>query len=111
MTGPDGGSATRAEHQRRRMRQTWRLLGAGLTVALLAAAVTGLVGLPGQVGAVSFLLVAALACAVTGVVALLTSMIDDLKDRGVGRRRPILGGVLLFVAFLLIGMVMGVAGG
>ena len=92
------------------MRQLWILLAAGLALAVIATALTGLVGLPGQVGAVSFLLVSSLACAVTGVVALLTSMLDDLRDRGVGRARPILGGVLLLAAFLLIGMVMSVAG-
>jgi hypothetical protein len=110
MSAPGEPPPSRGEHQRRRLRQLWLLLGGGIALAVVAAGVTGLVGLPGEVGAVSFLLVAALSCAVTGVVALLTSMIDDLKDRGVGRR-PLVGGALLLAAFLLIGMVMSVAGG
>jgi hypothetical protein len=97
-------------HLDRRRRQTWRLLGVGMVLAAVAAAVTGLVGLPGQVGAVGFLLVAALACVVTAVFALMTAMVDDLRDRGVGRHRPVLAGVLMLVAFVLIGMVMNVAG-
>jgi FtsH-binding integral membrane protein len=109
MSRPGEAPAPRAEHRRRRMRQMWLLLAVGLVLAAVAAAVTGLVGLPGEVGAIGFLLVAALACALTGVVALVTSMVDDLKDRGVGRL-PLLGGALLLVAFLLIGMVMSVAG-
>jgi FtsH-binding integral membrane protein len=110
MSAPAGPSPSRADHQRRRMRQLWLLLAGGLVLAAVAAGITGLVGLPGQVGAVGFLLVTSLTCAVTGVVALLTSMVDDLKDRGVGRR-PLVGGGLLLAAFLLIGMVMSVAGG
>jgi hypothetical protein len=110
MSPPGEPSPSHVGHQRRRRRQLALLFAGGVALAVVAAAVTGLVGLPGQVGAVSFLLVVSLTCAVTGVVALVTSMIDDLKDRGVGRR-PVVGGVLLLAAFMLIGMVMSVAGG
>jgi lysylphosphatidylglycerol synthetase-like protein (DUF2156 family) len=109
MSRPGPMPAQPAEHRRRRLRQMWLLLALGVVLAVVAAGVAGLVGLPGEVAAVGFLLVASLACAVTGVVALVTSMVDDLKDRGVGRL-PLLGGVLLLIAFLLIGMVMSIAG-
>jgi hypothetical protein len=100
----------RRAHLDRRRRQTWRILAVGMVLATLAAAATGLAGLPGQVGAVGFLLVTALACVLTAVVALVTSMLDDLADRGVGRHRPVLAGCLLLLGFVLIGMVMQVAG-
>jgi hypothetical protein len=109
MTGQE--PSPRSAHLDRRRRQTWRLFGVGMALAAVAALATGLFGLPGLVGAVGFLLLTALACVVTAVFALVTAMTDDLRDRGVGRHRPVLAAVLMLVAFVLIGMVMGVAGG
>lgn len=92
---------------RRRLRQSWRVLAVGGAVAVLAAVVAGLAGLPGQVGVLALLVVGALALAVTAIHALALALVDDMKDRGVARRRPLIAGGLL----LLAGVLMAMAGG
>lgn len=80
-----------------------------MTLAGVVAA--GLAGLPGQVGALALLVVGALAVGITGVHLLTVSMIDDLRDRPVARRRPLLGIAGLLTAALLMVMAGGVTAG
>jgi hypothetical protein len=99
------------EHDRRRLRQSRRVLAVGGGVAVAAAAAAGLAGLPGQVGAIALLSVGALAVGVAGLHLLVRAMIDDLRDLPVARRRPVLGVGGLLLAGVLMAMAGGVAAG
>lgn len=105
MSEPAQSSA----HERRRLRQTAVVLAVGLVLAAVAAAATGLAGLPGRLGAVSFLLVAALACGAASLHAGVTALIDDVRDQRVAGRRPLAALALLAVSVLLLMMVLSVA--
>jgi hypothetical protein len=118
MSGGDGRADRRAmsggegregpsDHDRQRLRATWRVLSVGWGVALLAAVVAGLAGLPGNVGAAALLLVGALATATAALHALVLALVDDLKDHRVWRRRPLIGVGLIVVAGLLLVMTGG----
>lgn len=95
------------DHDRQRLRATRRVLLAGGGVAVLAAAAVGLAGLPGDVGAGVFLLVGALASAAAALHTLVLALVDDLRDRRVWRRRPLVGVGLLLLAGLLMIMAAG----
>ena len=99
------------EHDRRRLRQSWRLLLVGLAVAVVVTVAAGLSGLPGAVGVLALLVTSALAVVVTGVHMLAFVLFDDLRDRPVARRRPVIAAGLLLVAGLLMAMATGVTAG
>ncbi len=108
--GSSSGASPRSgasDHDRRRLRATWRVLIAGGVLGVLAAAAAGLAGLPGAVGAAALLLVAALGSAAAALHALVLALIDDAKDRRVWRRRPLVGVGLLLLAGLLLVMAGG----
>jgi hypothetical protein len=83
------------------------VLAVGGVFAVLVAAASGMAGLPGDVGAAALLLVGALAVAVAALHALVLVLVDDLRDRRVWRRRPLVGVGL----FLLAGLLVVMAGG
>lgn len=97
-----------SEHDRRRLRQSWRVLGVGAAVAVAAAVAAGLAGLPGQAGAIALLVVLALAVAVTGIQIVVLALVDDLRDRRVAKRRPLIAAGLLVLAGVLMAMAGGV---
>ena len=99
------------EHDHRRLRQSWRLLWVGLAVAVIVTVAAGLSGLPGAVGALALLVTGALAVAITGVHLLAFVLLDDLRDRPVARRRPVMAAGLLLLAGLLMAMATGVTAG
>jgi heme/copper-type cytochrome/quinol oxidase subunit 4 len=99
------------EHDRQRLRQSWRLLLVGLAVAVVVTAAAGLSGLSGAVGALALLVTSALAVVITGVHMLVFVLLDDLRDHPVARRRPVIAAGLLLLAGLLMAMTTGVAAG
>ena len=99
------------EHDRRRLRQSWLLLLIGLAVAVIVTVAAGVAGLGGAVGALALLVTSALAVAITGVQLLGFVLLDDLRDRPVARRRPLIGAGLLLLAGLLMAMATGVTAG
>ena len=99
------------DHDRRRLRQSWRLLLIGLGVAVVVTVAAGLSGLPGAVGALALLVTSALAAAITGVHALAYVLLDDLRDHPVARRRPVIAAGLLLLGGLLMAMATGVTAG
>ncbi len=111
MSERPGRGRAITEHDRRRLRQSRRLLAVGGLVAVAAVVAAALAGLPGQVGMLALLSVGALALAVAGIHALVLAMIDDYRDRPVARRRPVLGVGMLLLAGLLMAMAGGVAAG
>ena len=99
------------DHDRWRLRQSWRLLLIGLGVAVVVTVAAGLSGLPGAVGALALLVTSALAAAIAGVHALAYVLLDDLRDQPVARRRPVIAAGLLLLAGLLMAMATGVTAG
>lgn len=100
-----------SEHDRRRLRQAWRLLLVGLAVAVVVTVAAGLSGLPGAVGALALLATSALAVAVTAVHLVALALVDDLRDHRVARRRPVIAAGLLLLAGLLMAMATAVTAG
>lgn len=96
-------------HERRRLRVTWGVVVGGAVGAVLAAAVTGLAGLPGWLGALSLVLVAALGCSVAAVHALVAALVDDMRGRHVTSRLPLVGLGLLLASGVLMVMGLGIA--
>lgn len=95
---------------RRRLRQSRRLLLVSGLATVLAVVATGLAGLSGRAGALVLLLVAALGLVVTGVHALVVAVLDDVRDRGVDARRPLLALGLVVLAGVVMAMAAGAAG-
>jgi hypothetical protein len=93
-----------------KVRRTWGIAGSGAVAGLGLALVSGALGGSGRVGLVIFLLITAAASGLAALYAILTAVIDDLKQRPVSRRRPIAAITLFVVAALLMAMVAAAGG-
>lgn len=99
------------EHDRRRLRVTWRVLGAGVAVGVVGAILLGLLGLDGRVGFATVVLGSALGCVAAGLTTAIVAIIDEARRKPVATRRIgvtlalfALGASLLVVVFALAGV-------
>ncbi len=93
-----------------RLRGLAVFLGVGFGIAVLAAAGLGLAGADGRAGAAGLLLVLSLVVAGGAVWALGTAVVDEYRERPVGRARVVVGIVLFIAAAALMAMTAGVGG-
>ncbi len=98
------------EHDRQRMRVTWRVLGIGVAIGVVGAILLGLLGLDGRAGFATVALGSALGCVAAGLTTAVVAIIDEARRQPVATRRVgvtlalfVLGGVLLVVVFALAG--------
>lgn len=92
------------------MRGTFKVLAVGALTGILLAGTVGLAGAPGQTGLAVLLLILAFTAATGAVHAIGFAIVDDLKDRRVGRGRPLTALGLFLLAALLMAMVVGAGG-
>ncbi len=93
-----------------RLRLVGLLVGAGVALAVLAAALAGATGNSGAVAAVVLLLVLGASFAVASLVALGSAVVDEFRGRPVGRARVVVG-LVLFVATVVVMAMAGLADG
>lgn len=85
-------------------------LAVGVGIGILAAIGVGLAGASGRVGAVVVLLIVSLATALAALMALLSSVVEELRGADVAWRRPVMGIMLFVVAAMLMAMTVAAAG-
>ena len=99
------------DHDRRRLRVTWRVLGAGVGIGVVGAILLGLLGLDGRAGFATVALGSALGCVAAGLTTAIIAIVDEARRQPVATRRVGItlalfagGGCLLVVVFALAGV-------
>ena len=114
MTPPTEGPGppdrrTVSDHDRARLRITYRLLLAGPVLGVVAAGTLGLLGAGGAAGlAVLFVLTAA-SCGVAALTTAILAIVDEARRVPVARRRTLTALAAFVAAFLLVLLSTGVA--
>ncbi len=93
------------EHDRRRLRITYRVLGAAVTLGVVAAGGVGLLGASGGAGLAVLLVLSAAGCVAAAMVTALLAILDEWRRAPVARRRAwtalglgVLGATLLVMS-------------
>lgn len=99
------------DHDRRRLRVTWRVLVGGIAFGVLGALLLGVIGLDGRAGFAAVALGSALGCVAAGLTTAVMAIIDEARRQPVATRRVgitlalfAVGGSLLVVVFALAGV-------
>lgn len=109
---PEGTGAedrrTLSDHDRARLRITYRLLLLGPTLGVVAAAALGLSGAGGAVGLAILLVLTAAGCVVTALVTAALAIVDEARRVPVSRRRTLTALAAFLGGFLLLLLSTGV---
>ena len=103
-----GATSKLTDHDRARLRTTWRTTAAGPILGVLGAAAVGFLGAPGAAGLQVLLLLSATGCAVGAIVTGLFALIDEYRDRPVARRRPLTAVGLFAASVVLLVLTAGI---
>jgi hypothetical protein len=112
--GERNGSGSRSglsDHDRRRLRATYRTALGGLVLGILGAAAVGLLGAPGQAGAAVLFVLAAAGCMAAALVTAVLAMVDEYRRRPVGRPRTLMALWFFLASAALLLMSTGIAAG
>lgn len=96
-------------HDRRRLRVTWAVVGGGLLLGIIGAASLAMLGLDGRAGFAAVVLGAALGCVVAALVTVVLAILDELRRIPVATRRVVVALGLFAAAALLLLMVSALA--
>lgn len=98
------------DHDRRRLRLTWRIVLGGVVVGVLGAAILAGLGLDGRVGFAAVVLGTAGGCVVAALATALLAIVDEARREPVATRRLLITlGLFAGGAFLLT-VVAAIAG-
>jgi len=106
MQEPDAGPPLDLV-RRRRIR---RIAGGGIVLGVLLSLGVGAAGGTGRAGAAILLLLSAAGCAVAATYGVLTAVLDDLRGRGVSRRRVVWIVAMFAAAAGRMAMTAGIGG-
>ena len=103
QSGRPGDRRRLSDHDRRRLRLSYRTALGGIVLGFLAAGAVGILGASGRAGAAVVLVVSAAGCVAAALVTAVLAMLDEYHRRPVGRARTLmalwffLGGALLLL--------------
>jgi len=112
MSGGDATGADRhtvTDHDRRRLRVTWRVLLVGPVLGVLAALALGLLRAGGVAGLAAFLVLAAAGSVAAALVTAGFAIVDEYRRVPVARRRTLTALALFAGGFVLLLLSLGVA--
>lgn len=98
------------DHDRQRLRVTWRVLLGGVLFGVLGAAALALLGLDGRVGFAAVTLGASLGCVAAGLVTVGFAIVDEARRAPVATRRIVVTVALFAAGAMLLTMVVALAG-
>lgn len=105
-SGDPSTPTTSSDTEALRTRWARRLLAVGVALGLVGAVVTGLLGVPGQVGVMIVLLGGSFGAALAAVSLFVTALVDEFRGEAVPGRRLLwgmaafAGAVVLLIALL-----------
>lgn len=119
MTDPSRNGAGRAplepdrrtvtDHDRRRLRITYRVAIVGAVLGVLGAGAVGLLGASGGAGLAVFLVVSAAGCVAAAFVTALLAIVDEWRRAPVARRRAWMALLFAVLGATLLVMSLGAA--
>lgn len=97
------------DHDRRRLRVTWRVLLSGVGLGVVGAATLGLVGFDGRVGFAAVVLGSSLGCVAAGLTTAGLAIVDEARRAPVATRRVVVALGLFLAGGLLLAIVLTLA--
>lgn len=97
------------DHDRRRLRVTWRIVGGGVVLGAGGAVILALLGLDGRVGFASVVLGAALGCVLSGLTTAILAIKDEARREPVATRRLLITLGLFALGAMLLTTVAALA--
>jgi hypothetical protein len=99
------------DHDRRRLRVSWRVLLAGVVLGVVGAATLGLLGFDGRAGFAAVVLGSSFGCVAAGLTTAGFAIVDEARRAPVATRRLVValglfasGGMLLIMVAALAGV-------
>ena len=98
------------DHDRRRLRITWRIVLGGVIVGIVGAAALAGLGLDGRVGFAAVVLGSAAGCVIAALASAILAIVDEARREPVARSRLVATLGLFATGAMLLTMLAALAG-